>query len=383
MSYYNKYIKYKSKYLDLKQDFIMVGGKKCLIDNDDNIIFGDGGSTALIIITKNKKAYKMFTTYIWTGDKELKDRIKNSNNRVINEIKIYEALTKNIINRNISHHYVKFLGTNKCKNAKSLFKKCPKTYVEFLKIEKEQRTKLCNNYFQGYPSVKLQDEYKVVEIEYCDYSCADFIKDISKTSIIDMEKYLDIFFFQIIYTIVSTQKIFPYFTQNDLFIRNILGLKEKNNGNYYTYHINNKSYYVPQCIFFPKINDFGLSNISGKYHDRKLYRSVNKDIYNILYDIYNGGNLGSKSLSELCKDDEDKIKFIKEYFRNYFNVDIIDQYITNSKSNMDWDWDNIMDQNFLKSIEMKTPDHLLNNYFYKIFEKINKNISSFKSINKK
>ena len=239
-----------------------------------------------------------------------------------------------------------------------------------MKLAKEQKTQMCNNYFNGYPHMKLNNKYKVIEIEYCNYSCADFIKDLSKLPVIEMEKYLDIFFFQIIHTILSIQKIYPYFTHNDLFMRNILGLREKDNGNYYTYKFNNKTYYVPQKKFFPKINDFGMSNLNNDYKNIKLYKSEYKDIYNIIYDVYNGGNLGSISLSELCKENPDKLQFLKTYFSNYFNVDIIDEYKIKSKKQMDWDWSNIVDNNFLKSIEIKKPTNLLNEYFYNIFHKI-------------
>ena len=191
---------------------------------------------------------------------------------------------------------------------------------------------MCNNYFRGYPNRKINDNYKVVQIEYCDYSCADFIKDLSKLPEIEMEKYLDILFFQIIHTIMSVQKIYPYFTHNDLFMRNILGLREKDNGNYYTYKFNNKTYYIPQKKFFPKINDFGMTNLNNEYKDIKLYKSEYKDIYNIIFDIYNGGNLGSTSLSELSKDNPDKLKFLKTYFSNYFNVDVIDNYKKHQKN---------------------------------------------------
>jgi hypothetical protein len=376
MDYYQKYLKYKHKYLDLKNNNIFQkgGGKKCTIEENDNVLFGDGGSTAIIVITKNKKVYKIFTQYYSTLNNELDKQIKDSNKRVNNEIKIYELLTKNIINKNISDHFVKYISSNDCNNAKLLFKKCPKSYTEFLKLAKEQKTKMCEQYFRGYPDRKLNNKYSVVEIEYCDYSCADFIRDVSKLPEIEMEKYLDIFFFQIIYTILSVQKIYPYFTHNDLFMRNILGLREKDNGNYYTYKFNNKTYYVPQKKIYPKINDFGLTNLNNEYKDVKLFKSLYKDIYCIIFDVYNGGNIGSQSLSELCKDNPDKLKFLKLYFSNYFNVDVIDEYKKKSERNMNWDWGNITDDEFLKSIEMKNPNDLMNNYFHNIFRKINENI---------
>ena len=380
--YYKKYLNYKSKYLELvnKQNNLkMIGGnkKKCGIEPTDIVLFGDGGSSAIIIITKNKLVYKVFTLYDFVKSIDIDDDIKIQNRRVKNEIKICELLTKNIINKNICHHFVKYYGTNSCTNAKSLFSNCPKSYVEFLKIADDKKIKLCDKYFKGYPSVKLQNKYQVVEIEYCNYSCENFIKDISNISTIEMEKYLDIFFFQIIYTIMATQMIYPYFTHNDLFIRNILGVKEKDNGNFYTYEFNKKVYFIPQKIFFPKINDFGMTNLDSEHKDVKLYKSQYKDIFSIMFDVYNGGNLGSKSLTELCKDNIEKINFLKLYFDNFFNVKVIDEYVEKSKKHMNWDWDAIIDDDFLKSIEMKNPNDLLNDYFYKIFSKINKNINNF------
>ena len=117
-----------------------------------------------------------------------------------------------------------------------------------------------------------------------------------------------------------------------------------------------------------------MTNLNDDYKAMKLYKSEYKDIYNIIIDVYNGGNLGSTSLSELCKDNPDKKKFLRTYFSNYFNVDVIDEYITNSQMNMNWDWSNILDDEFLKSIEMKKPSILLEGYFYDIFSKINDNI---------
>jgi hypothetical protein len=93
-----------------------------------------------------------------------------------------------------------------------------------MKLAEEQKTKMCNTFYKRYPHNKINNKYKVMEIEHCNYSCADFISDVSKLPEIDMEKYLDIFFFQIIYTILSIQKVYPYFAHNDLFMRNEMGL---------------------------------------------------------------------------------------------------------------------------------------------------------------
>jgi hypothetical protein len=367
MIYSKKYIKYVSK-------LNLIGGTKCKIEDTDKVLFGDGGSTAIIIITALNKAYKIFTTFYYdtNEDEEVEERLKKSNKRTLNEINISKILTENINSSKIPNHYVKYIGENECTDAKSLFKKCPEKYTDFLKQKEEEKDKLCRKIMQGHPHVKLQDKYNVVEIEYCNYSAKDFIVDVSNMDIIMMEKLLDIFFFQIILTIVKTREIFPKFNHNDLFMRNILGTKENYNYNYYEYEYNNKKYFIPQILFYPKINDFGLTNLDKNNKDRKLFDNEYKDIFNILYDVYNGGNLGGTSLTELCKDNEYKLKFIKKYFSSFFNIEKIDLFVTNSKGHVDWDWDNILDDEFRNEIKLVNPKDLLDDYFYKKFDKIHK-----------
>lgn len=369
--YNYKYLKYKSKY-----DKLQTGGN-CSIGNKDQIVFGNGGSTAIIVITPETKVYKMFTIFDLVLDTESEHNIQDSNKKAITEINIYKSITKNIINKKVSPHFVKYIKSHECDNAKQLFDSCPDSYVKFLKLTNEQKTNICKKYYMNYPNINVIDTYNVIEIEYCDYSCADYIQDISHLPEIDMEKYLDILFFQLIHTIISTQDIYKYFTHNDLFMRNILGKREKDNGNYYVYVYNDKKYYVPQKKFFPKINDFGFTNLNDKYKNTKLYESKYKDIYNIMYDIYDGNGLGSQSLIKLCKDNATKLLFVKKYFSNFFNVNMIDYYVSQASENMDWDWSNIVDDEFMKSIEMRDPIDLLNNYFYNIFSKINSEINLF------
>ena len=47
-----------------------------------------------------------------------------SNNAIKYEIKINKLITRNIINKNISKYFVKYISSNNCKNAKLLFSKC-------------------------------------------------------------------------------------------------------------------------------------------------------------------------------------------------------------------------------------------------------------------
>ena len=123
-----------------------------------------------------------------------------------------------------------------------------------------------------------------------------------------------------------------------------------------------------------------MTNLNKKYNDVKLFKSSVKDIYNLIYDIYDGSNLGGTSLMFLCEQDEFKKKFLKSYFSTFFNIDIIDNYKKNSNSHMNWDWNNILDDDFAKKIEIKKPLFLMENYFFNIFCKHNENIEIFSNI---
>ena len=139
MNYEDKYIKYKTKYLELNQ---IGGGNKCKFSDTDEIVFGNGGSSAIIVITEDKTVYKFFTIYYYKPNLEVNENIKNQKKRVNNEIKIYELLTKNIINKNISNHIVKYKGLQSCSNAKLLFSECPKSYVEFMNLVEKEKSKI-------------------------------------------------------------------------------------------------------------------------------------------------------------------------------------------------------------------------------------------------
>ena len=345
----------------------MTNNKKCLIDDTDKILAI--GYNSIVLITTNKHLYKIFPVfYPLTIIDKYHNALKTFNNEIKYEIKINKLITRNIINKNISKHFVKYISSNNCKNAKLLFAKCSTSYIEYMNLE--EKPKLDLMYFEYFSNHELQNKYKIMEIEYCNYSCTEFIKDISNLSIPEIEIYLDIFFFQIIHSLESIKKIYPYFQHNDLYMRNILGSKEKDNNNYYTYKYNNKIFYIPQKKFYPKINDFGQSNLNDKYKIYNLYNSDYKDIYSIMMEIYKGRD---NSLSSLCSNDEHKLEFFKTYFSNFFNVDIVEELYNKNKGMMIYG-NMIKDINFVKYIEFKSPDDLLNNYFYNIYNKINKEI---------
>jgi hypothetical protein len=337
--------------------------EKCIILPSDSIFFGSGGSQSIIVLTKDKKAYKFYPYTFYSLSKNIDKNVNEQKKNSIVEINIGKCLTKNIVEKNITPHFVKFYGWGVCSNIYKLFEKCPK-FIDYIQ---KGTTSLCEDYFKGYPVKKYNKEYTVVSMEYCNYSSSKFIEDISKMKLNKIKENLDVFFFQIYYTLIATQKTYPNFYHRDLFMRNILGIENNPSNNYDRYYCENKIFDIPVIKFTSKITDFGMTNLNEKYSDTILTKTYDADFFTILYDVYNGGNLGSKSLSELLKKNKIKLNFIKKYFNTFFNVKIVDKFIKSNKIVMDWGWNNIFDKDFRDKIELKSPKHILNEYFLKLY----------------
>jgi len=337
---------------------------KCIILSEDSIRFGSGGSNTIIVLTKNKQAYKFFPFYYNKLSLDWKKTIEAEKKKTLNEIGIGKSLSKNIIDKGISPHYVKFYGYNICSNIYKLFSHCPK-FISYM-LEKDKDI-LCKELYKKHPVKSLDKEYFVLSMEYSDYSCENFIQDISKMHIHKIKYYLDIFFFQIYYTLLKTKQVFPWFFHRDLFIRNILGIRINKSNRYYRYHYKSYIFDVPVDMFLPKISDFGNSNLNEKYYDVNLVKDYRVDFYNITWDIYDGACLGSSSLTMLTKSNSSKLAFIKKYFNTYFNVKRIDNLKKLNPTFMNNVWYSTFDKNFTSYINYKEPVYLLKKYFLKIF----------------
>ncbi len=337
---------------------------KCMVLPDDIIRFGSGGSNTIIVITKNKQAYKFFPFYYNKLSSNYAKSIEAEKKRTLNEIGIGKNLSKFIVDKGVSPHYVKFYGYNICTNINKLFSHCPHFISHMLEKDKDI---LCKDLYKRYP-IKIPDkEYFVLSMEYCDYSCDKFIEDIAKLPTSKIKYYLDIFFFQIYFTLLKTKQIFPMFFHRDLFIRNILGIREKKSSRYYRYHYKSDIFDVPVDLFLPKISDFGNSNLNEKYHDVKLTKDYRVDFYNITWDIYDGACLGSTSLTKLVGSNKNKLEFIKKYFNTYFNTKRIDLLKKLNPLYMNTGWYNTFDKKFSTYINYKEPIYLFKKYFLKIF----------------
>lgn len=337
---------------------------KCSILPEDSIFFGSGGSNTIIVITSNKRAYKFFPFYLSKLNGNQDKGLESEKKKTLNEINIGKNLSKKIIDKGISPHYVKFYGYNVCSNVQKLFSHCP-NFIDYMLMK--EKDILCKELYKKHPIKILSQEYLVLSMEYCNYSCEKFIRDISSMTLPKIKYYLDIFFFQIFYTLLKTKEVFPWFFHRDLFARNILGIKISKSNRFYRYHYKTMIFDVPVDMFIPKISDFGNSNLDEKFHNVKLVKDYRVDFYNITLDIYDGNCLGSTSLTKLVESNQIKTSYIKKYFNTYFNVKRIDMLKKLNPTWMNVSWYSLFDKKFSAYINYKEPIYLFKKYFTTLF----------------
>jgi hypothetical protein len=116
-----------------------------------------------------------------------------------------------------------------------------------------------------------------------------------------------------------------------------------------------------------KISDFGLCQLDKDSFTRfnistNIVKDTYRDYFSILYDIYNGGNLGGKSLHSLIKN-KNKLDSLDKYFNQFINIKTIKQIIKNNKKEkLDWDWSKMIDLNLVKLFKMKQPLEYLKHF---------------------
>jgi len=326
---------------------------------------GHGGSEAIILITgsKPKRVYKIFPNFTYKLWGNPKEATKYNLQAFATEINICKKLTSELVDTGITPHIVRYLGDSYCEDPQQFFNDCPKSYTKFLKSKNNEIH--CENYYRSHPIKALQKKCKIVELEYCDYSAAEFIGDIIKLPIRDIKRALDVFIFQIIITVQLIKVKYPQFSHNDLFIRNILGQKITNKR--FDYEYDGIKYRVEAHKFNPKINDFGLSNLSEKYKQTTiLVDNDYKDIYLFILDIYH--NISDRFwYNQKARDkkimNKKKFKSIRDYFNTFFDINKIEEFTEKHPRQMYWNWNQTLDPEFVKIIKVKHPDWLLKNYF--------------------
>jgi len=343
------------------------GGKfnYCNLPPGAKLYFGSGGNRSIIAVVKDK-AYKYFPLLIYSHMS--KTEIKQLINSKKFEIAVIKELTKKIINTCLSPHLIEYYNSYKCNEIpKNIFKLCP-SYSEYL-----FSTKKVNNECKFiYKHAKLYKPMYVLEMEKANTSLEDEIIKISKKKFEIIEIFLNRIYFQIFYTLENLKIFFPDYIHNDLFIRNILINNNNNNNNkYIRYHYKNNIFDLPAYGLNIKISDFEgnqLNKTFGKKNNSSIsfIKNPYRDYFSILYDVYDGSNLGSHSLYNLIKN-KNKLKQIDKYFNNFMNISAIKKIIKyNKKQELDWNWDITLDVNIIKLFRLKNFDDLIN-YFSKIF----------------
>ncbi len=342
------------------------------IPKNSKKVFGSGGSRTVIVITPNQKIYKYFINF-QNVDTNINKISKENIKYYKNEINIQKYLTKNIVDNNLSPHIVKLEDMMECKNAPSFFfKKCIsyKKYILTKNNIKKPIPKECFYLLHGHPVI-LKKGFLIAEMEYCPIGLGDIIYQSLRKSNKTLKKIFDRILFQLIFTLSVIQKKYPYFVHHDFFMRNILATELKaEKDTYIRYKYGKYTFDLPANGYMCKITDFGYSNVNKSMHESPLLvKSPHEDVFNILYDIYDGGNLGAKSSLTIAKKRKNKMKmrFIKKYFSQFFNTKIMDTIQKKGKKHiLNWDWRKFYDPQMSKLLKVKHPYEYLK-YFTKIY----------------
>jgi hypothetical protein len=321
------------------------------------IIAGHGGSDNLVFIgNKNNKKIiiKIIPTYF---NNNLKQQRTNDQN----DISIYKLFKKNFILKNITQHIVGIYEHKKCVDIKKILPfNCP-TIDQMLKYK---YNKYIENFCLLLMDNNIQQNTDLILMEYCEFELNKYLINVVENNKKNILMVLDRIIFQVIFTLAMIRRKYPTFRHNDLFIRNILGheLKHYPENEYIEYKYKNKRFYLPVNGFFVKINDFGESTIHPfiKYSEKDNIKFGKSDLFDFLYDLYNGQNLGSSSLSILLG--KNKHSLLKKYFDKFLNIEILDKIIINNKELLDSLW-NIENSAIITDIIDDVEDYLSNDIF--------------------
>lgn len=323
----------------------------------NNVFFGSGGSSNIIIKIDNKKVIKVIPEF----NKE--PNLKMIQDNDIKEINFYKIFFNEFIKPSITPHIVGYYNNYKLINISTIFPKKCLTMDQKLLIKPEKMNyindKLCE-LKNLYKFKVLKETADIIVLENCDTTIENEIIKILTSKMRNkydlLEDLLNRIIFQLIYTLTVIQDKYPTFIHNDLFLRNVLGrMEDKYESNdYIEYIYNNESYYFKANGFCLKLNDFGYSLmppivVSKVYYEKIKFNPILsmtyddnlRDIYTFLYDLYDGENFGHTSVMKLLENANTNSKVvnrIRNIFKKYFDVNVIDKIIKNNKYLLDGQW---------------------------------------------
>lgn len=294
-------------------------------------VVGSGGSTTIIgLDAKRKKAFKYFFE-IYSGKNYIHNQIKK-------EIVVWRRLSK-------FRHIVKLIKVEKKKKgAERFFRRCPHDFFEVLTTQSLTLTPPCS-YILQHPQITLGQSYTIAQMEYCPETLAHALFRVNQENWAVATVFLDQLIFQIFITLYEIRHTYPRFMHNDLFIRNVMIQRCRQHDIQYA------GYFHMRTDWMVKICDFGMTELDASLFD------PNRDFFTILYDIYDGENLGAQSLSSLRREKNWSLKIFPDteldtYFSNYMNTAFLKSI--RKKWLLDMTWNITSDPRFLSHVGLNT-----------------------------
>lgn len=287
--------------------------KKRIHFDEDKDMFGFETMSQLIKVnnTSNIKGYP-FVIYNKNDRKyglkvvPLETKYDKSENPANLEHIILKYLTENIVNKNISPHFVHFLGHSKISNKSRAIKQ-----LNLKKLEIENKIRRHSN-------VIISEYVNGRSIDNWLHETYENDKNVS-----DLQ--WKIIVFQLIYTIYVMQ-VYLKLTHNDFHYGNIFIDDTIKPEGYYVYKVKDKIYYLKNTGIMPKIFDFEFAmaysnKIEEAYPNKYIIGHCTFDKNSQKYTINDDSDLD---------DDDDNVPYnYNEYYDvHYFLTCLLDLYIS-------------------------------------------------------
>jgi hypothetical protein len=331
----------------------------------------------------------------------------------INMETLWEKLNKETISKPSKLTKLLLLITNKFKKNKNMNKTKKyqplNTNKKTAKLSTNKENLYCNykkinDKFYNEWNEEIENIFDLTYLELCPTNITKEFSNLlkQKNNLELIQPFINRVVFQFMFTLCAIYEKYPTFIHNDCFLRNILAINYSNysNNDYIEYvitqNINNKiietKYYLPANGICIKLNDFGFSFAMPKLGDKLLFKKTEnrdliidkynrergfttsnkkgKDVWNFLYDLYDGQNFGANSLTEEIRNLKDinkkkkteLLNIVKTEIHKYLDTNIIDKINKNNKDLLSGLW-NINNIEELIASYKKPKEYFNNNTF--------------------
>jgi hypothetical protein len=326
-------------------------------------------------------------------------------------IRIHQFLVKNFVLNDRTPHIAGIYNFQIVSNLDKvldqlLMEKCPRIDDTYLKKYDQRTLALCDLKMKMKYNLIKQSCYTTI-LEFCPlqlstmlYNIMNFVKNSKKKedAVHVVTLFLKRIIFQIIFTLAIIKEDYPGFRHGDLFIRNILGTKIDHIPEDYfvAYHYKQKIFYQSCIGPYIKIIDFDYAiladelkpNVYALFKNFDKYKHYNpfnakNDLFTILYDIYDGQNLGGESITYLHQElglDDELMEPVYNTLHQFLDLNVIKKITKENKSILDNTW-NIDDIPILEECVRAPEEYLLDDTF-QIYQKLPKNAKIIKHFNK-